>query len=81
VPLWRLLHAAQVAARAGWDGVAAQALAVLEEAGRPRLAARVVAELALAAMDMLGRVETMLTLGYSDVLPPRRLAALEPLRG
>jgi hypothetical protein len=81
VPSWRLLNAVQVAARAGWEYTAEHALFVVEEARRPRLAARLVAELAVAAMDVLGRVETLLAMGYGDVRPPRRAAAVEVLRG
>jgi hypothetical protein len=80
-PSWRLLNAVQVAARAGWEFTVEHALSVVEDARRPRLAARLVAELSVAAMDVLGRVETLLVLGYGDVRPPRRVAPAEPLRG
>jgi len=81
IPSWRLLSAVQVAARAGWEYAAEHTLSVAEEARRPRLAARLVAELSVAAMDMLGRVEALLALGYGDVQPPRRLAPEGVTRG
>ena len=77
IPLWRLLNAAQGAARAGWQYAVEHAVAVVEEARRPRLAALLVGELSLETMDVVGRIEAVLAAGYGDVLPPRRLA--EPL--
>lgn len=80
IPLWRLLNAVQTAARAGWEYAVGQAIAVVEEARRPRLAAHLVAELSLETMQVAGRIEAALALCYSDVMPPRRLASSQPLR-
>ncbi len=81
IPLWRLLNGVQVAARAGWEHAVEQAVAVVEESRRPRLAARLVGELSLETMEVVGRIEARLAAGYGEVLPPRRLAAVpEELR-
>ncbi|HZS14081.1 MAG TPA: hypothetical protein VFC09_05735 [Candidatus Dormibacteraeota bacterium] len=70
-PLWRLLSAVQHATRAGWEHAVEQALAVVEESCRPRLAARLVAELSLETMELAGRVQAQLAAGYGEVVPPR----------
>jgi hypothetical protein len=80
IPLWRLLNGVQVAARAGWDWCVEQAVAVVEESPRPCLAARLVGELSMEMMEVVGRIEARLAAGYGDVLPPRRLGPAEQLR-
>jgi hypothetical protein len=71
-PLWRLLSAVHHAARAGWDYAVAQALAVVEESGRPRLAARLVGELSVNALELATRAQAQLAAGYGEAAPLRR---------
>jgi len=78
IPLWRVLSAVQHAARAGWEYAVEQSLAVVEESPRPRLAARLVAELSVEMMELVGRIQAQIAAGYGDVVPPRRTASAHP---
>jgi hypothetical protein len=75
VPLSRLLAAVNVAARAGWEYAADQAVAVLSTA-RPGLAGRIVGDLSIVLLELLGRIEGQLAIGYGEGRrsePPLRL--------
>jgi hypothetical protein len=72
IPLWRLLSAVQHAARAGWEYAVEQSLAVVEESPRPRLAARLVADLSVEMFDLTSRIQAQIAAGYGEVVQPRR---------
>jgi hypothetical protein len=67
VPLWRLLNAVQCAAGAGWDYAVEQVLAVVEDGRRPHLAARLVAELSLETLELVGRIQAQIAAGHGEV--------------
>ncbi|HXA28656.1 MAG TPA: hypothetical protein VN193_07890 [Candidatus Angelobacter sp.] len=80
IPLWRLLDAVQHAARAGWDYVVEQALAVVEDSPRPRLAARLVADLSVEMLELVGRMEGQIAAGYGEVVPAQRPSRPQPVK-
>lgn len=71
IPLWRLLNAVHHASRAGWDYAVAQAVAVVEDSPRPRLAARLVGDLSVDALELATRAQAQLAAGYGEVAPAR----------
>jgi hypothetical protein len=75
VPLSRLLASVNVAARAGWEYAADQAVAVLSTA-RPGLAGRIVGDLSIVLLELLGRIEGQLAVGYAE----GRRSSDDPLR-
>jgi hypothetical protein len=77
MPLWRLLNAVHHASRAGWDYAAAQAIAVVEDSSRPRLAARLVGDLSVDALELATRTQAQLAAGYGEVTPSRRPSGTE----
>jgi hypothetical protein len=80
IPLWRVLGAVQLAARAGWDHVVAQALAVVEDSRRPRLAAHVIAGLSADALEVVGRIEAEIAGGHGEAVAEQRPATRLPAR-
>lgn len=72
MPLWQLLKAVHHAARAGWDCAVALAIGVVEESGRPRLAARLVGELSVSAVELATRTQAQLAAGYNEEAWRRR---------
>jgi hypothetical protein len=76
VPLWRLLTAVQQAARAGWAYAMEQAVAVVEGGRRPGMAARLVGELSLDLLELVGRMQAQIAAGYGEVSHSRRLTPL-----
>jgi hypothetical protein len=75
MPLWRLLNAVHHASRAGWDYAVAQAVAVVEDSRRPHLAARLVGDLSVEALELATRAQAQLAAGYGEVAQSRRTGA------
>ena len=66
VPLARLLTAVNRATRAGWEYALDHAVALADTARRPGLASRLIGEMSVGLLEVVGRIEAEIAVGYSE---------------